>query len=471
MRRKKLITTEDILDVVIVGAGPVGLASAIALYQQGIKRIVVIDQTTSFRRVGQVVDLLPNGLKALKCLDHKAYEAVLAASLTLNQTQDKPKLEWVYKNLEGEKIRSIPLDYDYWLAKYGGGRVSISWFELQTALRNQLPPDLVKDNHRCVNVIDEPELGCVRVEIATAEAPNPNPYAHWSDLEASSEAEIKPSQGVKSIYGKIVIAADGINSTVRQILYQDSVYKPFAKPEYSGFAAIMCQSITDIPEELIASLEEKYFLDASIITLGTNQIEEPNLILFRRTKQQIGYMIHTGISQEDLDGKSGIQLRDLAVQKLEKAKFPQVILDLVSLSPEDAIKQRLYYLHRASICPEITLPSTALATTNSQVIDPPWSVGRIVLVGDAAHGMPPFMAQGTNQGFEDVVAITPLLRDIAEKNLWDDLEAISKAFEKYVSLRRPLMVKIQQATLLRITHRSEKEWREYSDLIYGRDFD
>ena len=51
-----------VLDVLIVGAGPVGLATAIALYQRGINNILVIDQTRTFRQVGQVVDILPNGL-------------------------------------------------------------------------------------------------------------------------------------------------------------------------------------------------------------------------------------------------------------------------------------------------------------------------------------------------------------------------------------------------------------------------
>ncbi|GAB4528885.1 MAG: hypothetical protein Tsb0014_10530 [Pleurocapsa sp.] len=46
---------DKIYDVLIVGAGPVGLATAIALRQRGVDNILVIDRTRSFRRVGQVV--------------------------------------------------------------------------------------------------------------------------------------------------------------------------------------------------------------------------------------------------------------------------------------------------------------------------------------------------------------------------------------------------------------------------------
>nr|WP_257236470.1 FAD-dependent oxidoreductase [Nostoc sp. 'Peltigera malacea cyanobiont' DB3992] len=55
---------EEIYDVVVVGAGPIGLATAIGLRKRGIENVLVIDQTRAFRQVGQGLDLLPNGLKS-----------------------------------------------------------------------------------------------------------------------------------------------------------------------------------------------------------------------------------------------------------------------------------------------------------------------------------------------------------------------------------------------------------------------
>ncbi|MFO0142066.1 MAG: FAD-dependent oxidoreductase, partial [Aphanizomenon sp.] len=46
---------EKVYDVIIVGAGPIGLATAIGLYQRGIENILVIDQARSFRQVGQII--------------------------------------------------------------------------------------------------------------------------------------------------------------------------------------------------------------------------------------------------------------------------------------------------------------------------------------------------------------------------------------------------------------------------------
>ncbi|MEV5502013.1 NAD(P)/FAD-dependent oxidoreductase [Nonomuraea fuscirosea] len=43
-----------------------------------------------------------------------------------------------------------------------------------------------------------------------------------------------------------------------------------------------------------------------------------------------------------------------------------------------------------------------------------WGAGRCVLLGDAAHGMPPFMAQGTNQALEDVATLVHCLATVPD---------------------------------------------------------
>ncbi|MEB3191661.1 MAG: FAD-dependent oxidoreductase [Snowella sp.] len=100
------MNTYHLYDVIIVGAGPVGLATAIALYQRGITNILVIDQTQEFRPVGQGLDLLPNGLKALRYIDEqyeqirrpfmvKMQDATLH-SYHLSQSQWENYNDWVY---------------------------------------------------------------------------------------------------------------------------------------------------------------------------------------------------------------------------------------------------------------------------------------------------------------------------------------------------------------------------------------
>ncbi|MEH1851301.1 MAG: FAD-dependent oxidoreductase [Nostoc sp.] len=107
----------EIYDVVIIGAGTIGLATAVGLRKRGIENVQVIDQTRTFRQIGQRLDLLPNGLKSLKYLDSNAYEEVRKTSVKLfnlqqsnddqtvkkTQEQKPPKTSntWVYKNLQG----------------------------------------------------------------------------------------------------------------------------------------------------------------------------------------------------------------------------------------------------------------------------------------------------------------------------------------------------------------------------------
>ncbi len=481
-------SVDKIYDVVVVGAGPIGLATAIGLRKRGIENVLVIDQTRVFRQVGQTLDLLPNGLKALRYLDTNAYEKVKKTGIGLlnpkqstdenTQGQQPPKTspQWIYKDLKGQLIRSISLSFDDWFKDYGEGRVSIPWYDLQTTLRHLLPQDLVKANHRCINFAEEPEKSCVRIDCISDTAIEANPYAYWNDTQPQNLDTTPQQSETKSIRAKLVVAADGINSIIRRQLYTDSPYRDFAQPEYSGFGAIFCREITEIPNELWMKLEDNFFQESPILTITNNEIsidsacvKDTRMILFRRPSGQVGYMIHLALPLDSLQGKSSSSLIDLAVQELEKAGFADEINQLVRISPPANMQQRPYYIHHATISDSTQVLSTT--NPNTEGHPPAWSAGRVVLVGDAAHGMPPFMAQGANQGLEDALFIATLISKIAEDDNWDDTQVIAKAFEKYERLRRPLMAYVQQATLKRFPYSSDKEWQEYNQQVYSRNFD
>ncbi|WP_369029010.1 FAD-dependent monooxygenase [Streptomyces adonidis] len=63
--------------------------------------------------------------------------------------------------------------------------------------------------------------------------------------------------------------------------------------------------------------------------------------------------------------------------------------------------------------------------------------GRIAVVGDAAHPMLPFQAQGANQAIEDVIVLAACLR-VA------DQDGIPKALARYERTRRPRTDRLQQ---------------------------
>lgn len=66
-----------------------------------------------------------------------------------------------------------------------------------------------------------------------------------------------------------------------------------------------------------------------------------------------------------------------------------------------------------------------------------WTEGRVTLLGDAAHPMLPFFAQGAAQAIEDGCALAACLKDVTAAG-------VPEALDRYERARKPRAVKVQQ---------------------------
>ena len=164
----------------------------------------------------------------------------------------------------------------------------------------------------------------------------------------------------------VVVGADGRDSAVR------GVVRPDARPRPTGWTT--WQGLIRVPLEVTGS--------ASILTmLGP----EGFLGLQPAGDGLLQWYVSLPPSPEGPDAGSG-PVADALRRRLDgwAAPVPQVL---------DAIGD-------AEISP---WPHAALQ------VEGPWGAGRTTLLGDAAHAMPPSLAQGVNQTLEDVHALTAAL--------------------------------------------------------------
>jgi salicylate hydroxylase len=68
---------------------------------------------------------------------------------------------------------------------------------------------------------------------------------------------------------------------------------------------------------------------------------------------------------------------------------------------------------------------------------PRWSLGRLTLLGDAAHPMLPHLGQGVNQALEDGLALAALLGDGTGS------AGVPRALAAYEGLRRERTARVQ----------------------------
>lgn len=156
----------------------------------------------------------------------------------------------------------------------------------------------------------------------------------------------------------LLIGADGINSAIREVLIGDG------KPRYLGSmswrAVIKCNQQILNPGELGFVKGNKEFM--YLLNVGDGYISW----LYRKLSPDCT------LSQNVADVKSRVLY--------QLADWGESLRSLVEATPSEQILE-------GPICDRLPLNC--------------WSLGRVTLLGDAAHPMAPALAQGTNSTFED----------------------------------------------------------------------
>lgn len=168
----------------------------------------------------------------------------------------------------------------------------------------------------------------------------------------------------------------------------------------------------------------------------------------------VSYFLIAPFSAEFWQNKPPNEILDLGIEALKNAEFPSVFTDLIGLSNLEQLSHRPFYIH---------------PVTPHKESQPSWSHGRIVLVGDAAHGMPPFLAQGANQGLEDAAVIATAITKLIRDNGLERDSAIANAFHQYERVRKPFMEKVQTATMS-CSQWTQQQWDDFNEILHRREY-
>jgi salicylate hydroxylase len=212
--------------------------------------------------------------------------------------------------------------------------------------------------------------------------------AHVDRFEQNADGvTITLSDGTTAT-GDVLVGADGIHSTVRGQLFGKEL------PRYTGNVAWRGL----VPAERVAHLD---LGRVTGVWMGPNRSIVQYYVAAGRTFNWIG------ISRSEQPARESWLAEGRIEDALnEYAGWHDTIRTIIAATPR-VLRQALY--DREPL--------------------PDWRVGRVVLLGDAAHPMMPFYAQGAAQSIEDAYVLAGCLAANAD--------APVAALERYVRLRLP----------------------------------
>ena len=338
------------------------VATAVGLVRNGIANIAVYEKASKLRPVGAAIGLFPNGLEALEAISPNIAKRCIENSIQHKTTK-------MYDSATGGLVREMnntgPNNPTY-----------LVWYLLQQYLAEELDTLTAASNNdrRSPTIV---QLGRI-VESYEVDGDGVVSVTTKSRLDNDNNSKDSASNIATC---RILVGADGIHSTIRSYMFpQTTVTK-----NYHGklmFRAVMNMNL----------------LDAGTLPNGAGAIAfqgniKGKLFAIRETAKDIVTFTSMAVFDIDADSdKEGTKKKDpdsflmptpaLRKKRLQELfhEYPKTVQHVLDRVPAENIYENVVY--------DIDILQQ-------------WSLGPVVLIGDAAHAMTPGLGQGANQGLED----------------------------------------------------------------------
>ncbi|MEM1142648.1 MAG: FAD-dependent monooxygenase [Pseudomonadota bacterium] len=346
------------LRILIIGAGLGGLSLATALNKHGI-RAQIIERADKWSPVGGGIYLLGNAMRALDTLrlaDRVRNNGAYIPTQTILSEKGKTLTQFDTEEFWGDCGPCI-------------------------CIRRSLLHEILID-----------EMGVVPVQFSTT----------IKDISEADQSPLVTFSNGETREFDLVVGADGIRSSVRDILYPD------IRPQYCGYMG--WRFIVPRPDAI------------SSWTLVNGSTGVFVIIPISRDE---AYCYADAASPDIFDDPVEGRIERL---KERFSAYPDVVTDAIAQVSSDAD------IHFGAI--------------EELMADPP-SKGRVVLIGDAAHATSPNMASGAAMAFEDSIVLASLIAS--------DL-SLDAAIREYAKARLPRTRWVQSQTHRRDTMRRLPAW-------------
>ena len=383
--------------IVIIGAGIGGLAAALALAAVGY-HIVVVERSDHLNEAGAGIQIAPNAGRILARL---GLEKAIAASAI------EPEAIEIRSGSSGNLITAIPCAE--FRARYGFPYHVIHRADLQNILASAAAahPDI------------DLELG----------ATVPQYMTHGDGFLV----RIQKPTGIDVVPAVALIAADGVWSTFREKIAGS------AQPEPTGRTAWRAVVPADTARDLVAMNRTGLWLgpDAHLVHYPVTQGTAVNIVaIVDELWEKKAW--HTPEEQTKIADRFEAwprHKRKLLDTPLSAEKWANRGWNAAGHPTEIANRFREWpAAARNLIAAPIAWQKFGLFT-----IDPsgPWTDGRLALLGDAAHAMRPFLAQGAAMAIEDAAVLADALHNTSD---------VPAALRAYETARKPRVQKVAEAS-------------------------